>query len=140
MAGFRNPIRLEETDQCNGGRTVYRLLEPVEFCVGAEPSCLLIRVPEGYRFDGASVPRILWGVFEPLGRHAKPACVHDWLYAGGVSRWMADAIFREALSVVGEPFWKAWLAWLAVRLFGRSHYRTLQKREKRQWPRKQNAN
>lgn len=125
MSGFLKPLRMEETDQQVDGRTVYRLLEPVVFHVGCDESSLVVVVPMAYEFDGASVPRCLWGFFEPMGRHAKPAAVHDFLYAGGTSRWMADSIFREALGALKEPSWKIWLAWLAVRLFGGGHYRSV---------------
>lgn len=131
MAGFLNPLKMEDTGREVGGRTVYRLLERVCFHVGQEDSALVICVPEGYEFDGASTPRILWSIVEPLGKQAKPACLHDWLYAGGVSRFIADCVFREALVVVGVPFWKTWLVWLAVRLFGGSHYRVAKNRRSR---------
>lgn len=124
MGHFLNTLRLEDTGKVVNGRTIYRLLEAVVFEIGT----WRIIVPAGYQYDGASVPRILWSIFEPMGQHAKPAAIHDWLYATGFSRWMADAIFYEALLAIREPHWKSMLAWLVVRWFGESHYKSRHQR------------
>jgi hypothetical protein len=51
------------------------------------------------------------------------AVVHDVLYAtGALPREMADAIFRDAMLVLGVASWRAWAAWLAVRTFGGQFY------------------
>ncbi len=40
-----------------------------------------ILVKEGFRWDGASVPKILWGLgFKPDGKHRAAALVHDFIY------------------------------------------------------------
>ncbi len=79
----------------------------------------LIRVPEGFVTDLASVPRVplVWELCGACGNRA--AVVHDWLYhIADRSRAEADRIFREALLDEGEPAWRAWTMWLGVRLFG----------------------
>lgn len=59
-------------------------------------------------------------VYPLLGDTAHAAAtVHDFLYAtGGVTRAEADGVLREAAISSGVPFWKAWMMWIAVRLFG----------------------
>lgn len=90
-------------------------------------------VPEGFVTDFASVPRFLWPLLPPYGRHGRAAVVHDWLYlqrpevttrARGVMfrdlmpRRDADGIFRRIMIESGVPRWKAWLLWAGVRLGG----------------------
>ena len=77
-----------------------------------------IVIPKGFITDGASVPRILYWLFEPTGILFIPAILHDYFYATkSVSRADADRIFRE--NVIKEGCWLAgWLAWIGVRLFG----------------------
>lgn len=51
------------------------------------------------------------------------AVIHDVLYAtGALPREMADAIFRDAMLVLGVASWRAWAAWAAVRTFGGRFY------------------
>lgn len=40
-----------------------------------------IEIPAGYVFDGASIPRIFWGMkgFSPVGQKLWAALIHDWL-------------------------------------------------------------
>ena len=38
-----------------------------------------VNVPAGYLTDGASVPRVLWGVIPPWGKYGQAAVMHDWL-------------------------------------------------------------
>ena len=77
-----------------------------------------IRVPAGFITDGASVPRILYWLFEPTGVLFLPAIVHDYFYATQqISRAEADKIFRE--NVIRESNIVAgYLAWVGIRLFG----------------------
>ena len=76
------------------------------------------RIPAGFITDGASVPRILYWLFEPTGVLFIPAILHDYLYATKlVPRSMADRMFRE--NVIKESNVIAgYLAWVGVRLFG----------------------
>ena len=51
------------------------------------------------------------------------AVIHDVLYATGeVPRDIADAVFRDAMLVLGVARWRAYAAWLAVRTFGGQFY------------------
>ncbi|MBC6981719.1 DUF1353 domain-containing protein [Caulobacter sp. 17J80-11] len=104
------------------GRAVVRLVRPLEYRVGSKDSDEVIVVPVGFETDFASVP---WGfreLFPQLGPWARPAIIHDWLYAnrglGRYSRADADRIFLEAMEVVGVPAWRRAPMYLAVRAGG----------------------
>ena len=119
MAGFLNPIRAE--DLPDGYRR--RLLENVIYHVGSPDSKDSITVPTGFVWDGGSVPRVLWPILDPWGSASKAYLLHDWLYhTGDRSRLVSDAIFMEAMEVLGVGFLKrkalyrgvrvgGWLAW-----------------------------
>lgn len=111
-----------------GGRR-WRLLAPLTWRRDKDAGFPeLLRVPDGFVTDFASVPRIFWRLIPPTGDHG-PACVlHDWLYSrkhyDGIDwrhdRRYADALFYEAL---GDGFPLRWLLWAAVRLGGWWAYR-----------------
>ncbi len=77
--------------------------------------------PRGLRFDGASIPRILWsfvgGPYE--GDYRRGALMHD---AGCADqsrpRAEVDWMFYDAMRCDGVGFWKAKLIYTAVRRFG----------------------
>jgi uncharacterized protein DUF1353 len=107
----------------------WRLAEPLTYDVGVEGSGVTVTVPEGFVTDFASIPRGLWNLFPKWGRHGHAAVVHDFLYwrkwysEGSITRKRADAIFLEAMVVLGTPRWKARLMYRAVRLFGELAWR-----------------
>lgn len=118
-------FRVEEAGESREGRYCVRLLEALEYRVGAVDSAEVITVPAGFVTDFASIPWGLWNLFPPLGLWARPAIVHDFLYdRGGMtprrtySRKEADMIFREAMEVVGVPAWRREVMFAAVRLGG----------------------
>ena len=89
----------------------YELLEDV--CVAG------LVVPKGFMFDGASVPRFARPFFDRLGRNALAALVHDYMYATGCRpRREADRILYDLLVEQRVSVCKAWIVWMAVRLFG----------------------
>jgi len=85
----------------------------------------VIIVPEGFKTDLASVPRlpITYLFFGNVADEA--AVIHDYLYtneAVGVTRKQADDIFAEASQVLGVKGWRRGPMWLAVRMFGKGHW------------------
>src|SRR5688500_11341220 len=59
-------------------------------------------VPAGFVTDFASVPRILWNILPPYGKHSRAAVLHDWLYVTGiVDRATADRIFLLLMEALG---------------------------------------
>ena len=96
---------------------VYTLLKPLLYC-GLE-------IPAGFESDGASVPRLFWSTVFPPGdsKALRPAIIHDYIYRTHPERWtrkMADETFYEMLVSAGISKWRAYKAYLGVRLFGQS--------------------
>ena len=96
--------------------------------------CTLL-VPDGFRSDGASVPRWLWGVLglRPDGLHRAASLIHDFIcsrrgrkildfgnspYLGRMESKDAHKLFGVMLEASGVPKWQAKLMYRAVRLFG----------------------
>jgi len=100
------------------GRARYRLRAPLLF--GGEPTSglgLRVCVPEGFVTDFASVPRPLWPIFPPTGIYDRAAVVHDYLCSQDTcGRFMADAVFREAMRELGVPWWRRVAMYWGVRL------------------------
>ena len=100
---------------------VIKILEPLTITVNEQE----YTVPEGYCSNGLSCPRWGWSLVSPTidNRTIRSAVGHDWLYENHVcTRAEADAWFRENMVKDGFPKFRAWLAWLGVRIGGGSHY------------------
>ncbi len=116
-ARFLSGIFVTDTGLQVRGRTLWELTEALEYYSAILGRTLI--VPVGFRTDIASVPWFVWSFVPPTGRYSRPAVVHDYLYrAGNVSRAQADAVFCEAMLVEGVVWWRRWVVWAAVRLFG----------------------
>lgn len=96
----------------------YYLVAPLVVEVDGLP----IRVPEQFKTDRASVPRLVWLLIGPHELGAAAPIVHDWLYAtrgnGQWTRRTVDRLFRQLMTVEGVIRWRRWLAWAAVRVGG----------------------
>lgn len=80
---------------------------------------MTITVPPGFITDFASVPRLPFAYWLTGNTAQAPAVIHDYLYRmHSVTRAWADAIFYEAMAEEGDPLWRRWLMWLAVRAAG----------------------
>ena len=95
----------------------------------------VILIPKGFVFDGASIPRVLWGLLSPTGLLLIPGLIHDFAYRydylwaidsdgkifiheEGAGRKHWDLMFQKVgLEVNGMPIIDK-LAWLALALFG----------------------
>lgn len=79
-----------------------------------------ITVPAGFTTDFASVPRLpfAYAIFGNLAQ--EESVIHDLLYRrnGGVTRAQADAVFLEAMEVMGKPWYVRWPMYLGVRAGG----------------------
>lgn len=76
-------------------------------------------VPKGFITDLASIPKPLRGLIEVNGRHRKAAVLHDYLYCTQkVTREEADALFLEAMGMIGVDTVQRNAMWLGVRAFG----------------------
>ena len=80
----------------------------------------LIRVPQGFTTDLASVPRIFQSIIPKLGHHIRPAIVHDYAYEGhtNLTRKEADAMFLDGMKTTKVSWLRRWAMWAAVRVGG----------------------
>lgn len=84
-----------------------------------------IFVPRGFTCDMASIPRFAWRVCggPRHNENARAGLVHDMLYkTKRFDRKKCDQIFEEILLNEGKTPIIAKLMYLAVRVFGGSHY------------------
>ena len=83
-------------------------------------------VPSGFKYDGASVPRVLWPlVGHPLDdRVLRAAGLHDWhCRVRDDDSGNAHRKFYEGLLADGVPGWRASLMYAGVRNFGPQYRR-----------------
>src|SRR4029079_13137851 len=77
-------------------------------------------VPDGFRTDFASVPRVFVWLIPKYGRYTKAAILHDYLCdeanADRFDRDDADGLFRRAMRELGVSFLRRWVMWGAVSL------------------------
>jgi len=102
--------------------TKYRrflLYEPVIYDIGYSESDDRITVPSGFTTDFATIPRILWAIWPPMGQYSGAAILHDYLYASQKrSRKRCDDIFMEAMIVLGVSKITRYALFYAVRSCG----------------------
>ena len=82
------------------------------------------KIPKGFIFDFATVPRILWSLFPPAtGNYRKPALIHDWMYINShKTKQFADKIFLQNLKTYNVGFLKRTIMYVGVRIFGNGNY------------------
>lgn len=80
-------------------------------------------VPAGFKTDFCTVPRLPF-IYRSLGNTMRKAgTVHDWLYTSKIAtRADADAALRQMILDEGGAWWMAQAFYLAVRIFGGSHW------------------
>ncbi len=82
-------------------------------------------IPKDFKTDLASIPRVLWSVFAPqYSGFVAPAILHDYFYRcnSDVTRAFADEVLYSALIGENVTAFTASKFYLAVRLFGGSHF------------------
>lgn len=95
----------------NGGDR-WDVTQSFDFYTGPKENGEVITIPQGFVTDGATVPRLFWGLIPPWGKYGQAAVVHDYLCMGGVihdtvlntnylpPRAETDLIFLEAMTVL----------------------------------------
>ena len=113
-----------DTDALND--TEYRLRSNYQYTTLAN---VVILVPEGFKTDEVSAPQATWSFIgmPPDGYYRAAGVVHDYLYGtnglnGMFTRCGCDDILIEILGRLGCPWIKRKSVYLAVRLFGGSHF------------------
>lgn len=121
------------------GTRMWTVCTPFVWFLDYENKKGAIVVPVGFEFDFGSIPQPLrWG-FDPTRYLAY--LLHDYMYSllkearhdrtlYKNKRKEADDALYDALRVEGMPMIKAWLVWVAVRLFGGMYQKLLWKNNK----------
>ena len=102
-------------------KDTWRLLEPYTLSIDLEGKRYTFWIREGFEFDGASIPRLLWRLCgHPLeAPRIAAALIHDWLYRAQVTeRGIADDIFNAVCKAVGMSAWRTGPEWAALRACG----------------------
>ena len=121
MSSFTSDLKVKVLE--NGDK--YQLLESFTYYRDKDRD-LILKVPEGYITDFATIPKIFWSIYPPFGKYTKAAVLHDRLCdaylnketwadvlvsdnlsdearAVKVRRVDADVIFLEAMESIGVP-------------------------------------
>ena len=88
--------------------------------IGEDGEPVLVKVPDRFKTDLASIPRfppLLRSMLLKNGRHRPAAVPHDFLCRLGLDfpRRLADKIFLEAMKFVGVKRWHRYSMYWAVR-------------------------
>jgi len=93
------------------------------------PSGIVLRIPKGFEWDGASIPKFAqWIIGKPMGEYALAALIHDWLYSSKVlgdtkkGRLEADEYFLMAMKALDVAWWRRKTMYRAVRFGGGKPY------------------
>jgi hypothetical protein len=78
-----------------------------------------IIIPKGFEFDGASIPRPLWGILSPVGLLLIPGLIHDFGYRHN-QLWKID---KEGEIIPfqknsGRPYWDDLLFKVSLKING----------------------
>jgi hypothetical protein len=78
-----------------------------------------IMVPFDFVSNGASVPRLLRGLFSQQGVYLTSAIIHDYLYDNNYhSREFADRQFLIDMGRTNTNKFTKWLFYIVIRIFG----------------------
>lgn len=74
-------------------------------------------VPVGFETDFASIPRGLWNILPPQGKHSRAAVAHDYLYYTGMfPRNISDKIFLIIMVALDVSRWRQRVMFRGVRV------------------------
>jgi len=93
-------------------RVFYETLE--DYTIGG------FTIPKGFTFDGASVPRIMWSIFPPIGKYTEAALLHDYLLYTKDYTWdECTKFFEDELVNLGISKWRIYVMVWAVKFNGK---------------------
>lgn len=114
-------------------------------CINGDNITIFIK--SGFIFDGASIPRPLWWLFNPMGIFMVPGLVHDYAYRhqkivltdeghifNPIQKYWDDIFRQISTEVNGMPVC-SYAAWTALRIFGSSAWKKNRKLQavREQW-------
>jgi hypothetical protein len=114
----------------------WKLVDDWEFETKLNEEYVTIFIEKNFIFDGASIPRALWWLLQPMGVLLIPGLVHDYAYRyqkvvtinkrtkkkfnrRKSDRKFWDLLFREISIQVNGCKIISYFAWVALFLFGR---------------------
>ena len=118
MSQFLSPLQVEELADNR-----HKLLVPLVY--QSDVAGRTFTVPAGFVTDYASVPRVIFAYWIAGGTANEAAVVHDFLYQSHqTEKRLADRVFLEAALVTGNPRWRAYAMYQAVKWFSGTSYQT----------------
>lgn len=102
------------------GKDIWEVIPGFRYYIGSEDSGEYVDVETGFKTDGATIPRLLWGILPPMGEYSQNCTLHDKLcqtyritrVINGVAtsvqitRKEIDRILKESMLVSGVTPWK----------------------------------
>ena len=84
-----------------------------------------VTIPTGFKSNGASSPLLIHGLVPQYDRYLPAYVIHDWCYSkeSKFSREYSDTLLRQNLIKMGMSHVKAESIYLALREFGKEHYK-----------------
>ena len=130
MSSFTEPLIVEVTQR---DKRPFKVVKKFSYEIGEKGSGNVVQVNAGFYTDGATIPRPLNALIPAWGRHGKAAVLHDWLYRNSnLPKEHCDAIFKEAMEVLGVPRYRAKILYWAVKIFGWIPYKRI-RNKRRKW-------
>ena len=75
-------------------------------------------IPKGFTTDGATVPRVFWVLFPPVGKYLKAAILHDWMLDSNYGWKIANKEFNSMLKKLDIAWWRRMLMVGSVKIYG----------------------
>lgn len=110
---YDNPI-VEILPKSTRGR--FKIIVPIKHTLA---NGVQLIIPIDYISNGASIPKLLRGIFSQQGVYLMPSIVHDYLYDNNLySREFVDRQFLLDMGKVGTNKFTKWLFYYVIRIFG----------------------
>lgn len=120
-----NPKNIEYLDITSDEFTIkFQLTEKVTVTWGYDATKSVV-IPRGFYTNFASVPVFFRNFVPNVACNNSVTLWHDYMYYMKdhvISRSEADRVLRDASILKGIPRYKAWLMWVAVRLFAGNYW------------------
>lgn len=97
-----------------------------------DPYPVTLTAPQGMYTDLASVPKAVWNIVGPIGKHLEASIIHDYLFMAWTDYrdkamdrdWdFANKVFQAGMKVSGVSGFRRTLIHIALRLVGWSVFR-----------------
>jgi hypothetical protein len=116
--GAFSTLLLEPTKKRNGRRRVWRLRQEFEAVIHFSGGKMVIKVPEGYETDLASIPMFAQLIIGGRDDYAEESVIHDWLCDNLQPRFFTNATMRILMKLLNRPRWKIVAVFYALMFFG----------------------